>query len=158
MNQLNNSKNKNAHVDLDNARVDEQRQVMQEIMQADHCPFCSENFEKYNKQPILRAGKYWFVTNNQWPYAFTKLHLLFIYKTHVTHLTEIDPEAGRELIELAQWAQAEYAVPGGGLAMRFGDTDYSAGSVSHLHAQFLVPDIEAEGYEPVRVKIGKSRK
>lgn len=152
------SQNKNKHVDLDNARVDEQRRVMQEIMEVGHCPFCSENLAKYHKQPILREGKFWLVTHNQWPYQFTKLHLLFIYKTHVTHLNEIDPESGRELIELAQWAATEYEVPGGGLAMRFGDTDYSAGTVAHLHAQFLVADIEAEGYEPVRIKIGKSRR
>ena len=151
------SHSKNQHVDLDNARQDDQRAVMQEIIAADHCPFCRENLEKYHKQPILREGTYWLVTHNQWPYKFTKLHLLFIYKSHVTHLPEIDPEAGRELIELAQWAQAEYDVPGGGLAMRFGDTDYSAGTVAHLHAQFLVADIDAEGYEPVRIKIGKKK-
>jgi diadenosine tetraphosphate (Ap4A) HIT family hydrolase len=148
---------KNQHVDLDNARVDEQRQVMQEIIDADHCPFCSENLAKYHTQPILKEGKFWLVTTNQWPYTFTKLHLLFIHKNHITTLQEMDPAAGKELIELAQWAEAAYQVPGGGLAMRFGDTDYSAGTVAHLHAQFLVPDIEAEGYEPVRIKIGKKR-
>ncbi len=148
---------KNPHVDLENARLDEQRQVMREIIDADHCPFCRENLEKYHKEPILREGEYWLVTKNQWPYNFTRVHLLFIYKTHVTHLPEMAPAAGQELIELAQWAQAEYDVPGGGLAMRFGDTDHSAGTVAHLHAQFLVPDLEAPGFQPVRIKIGKSK-
>lgn len=149
---------KNQHINLDNARGDEQKQVMQDIMAADHCPFCHENLTKYHKQPILKEGTYWLVTTNQWPYPYTKLHLLFIYKEHVTHLPGMNPDAGRELIELAQWAQAEYDVPGGGLAMRFGDTDHSAGTVAHLHAQFLVPDLDHPTYEPVRIKIGRTKK
>lgn len=145
-------------VDLDNARVDDQREVMKEIIDADHCPFCLENLRKYHKQPTLKEGSYWLVTKNQWPYVHTKLHLLFIYKTHAVKLSELNPAAGKELVELAQWAEKEFSIPGGGLALRFGDTDYSAGTVAHLHAQILQPDIDASGYDdkPVKVKIGKT--
>lgn len=148
----------NAFVDLDNTRVDEQRAVMRDIIAADHCPFCLENLQKYHKQPILKDGKYWLLTTNQWPYEHTKLHLLLIYKVHVEKLGEIDPEAGAELIKLAQWAEKEYSMPGGGLAIRFGNTNYSAGTVAHLHAQLLQPDIDAPNYDekPVKIKIGKT--
>lgn len=144
-------------VDIDNARVDEQRRVMSEIIDAAHCPFCLENLRQYHKQPILKEGKYWLLTTNQWPYEHTKVHLMLIYKEHVEHLSEMNPSAGVELIELAQWAVKEYSIPGGGLAMRFGDTNYSAGTVAHLHAQLLQPDIDAPDYDdkPVKVKIGK---
>lgn len=150
---------KNIHVDLDNARVEEQKSVMNNILDADHCPFCQENLRKYHKEPILKETTYWILTNNQWPYAHTKLHLLAIYKTHATTLSEIKPEAGIELIEIFQWAEKEFQVPGGGFAMRFGDTDYSAGTVAHIHAQFLVPDIHDPNYmdKPVRIKIGKTK-
>ena len=145
-------------VDLDNAREDDQRDVMRDIIAAGECPFCAENLRKYHKQPILRESEHWLLTTNQWPYDHTKLHLLAIYKTHAERLSELVPEAGRDLLELMQWAEAEYDVPGGGWAMRFGDTDHSAGTVLHLHAQFLVPDLESPGYEPVRIKIGKQLK
>jgi len=151
---------KTEFIDLDNARVDEQRQVMEEIREADHCPFCLENLRAYHKEPFLKEGKYWIVTNNQWPYVHTSVHLLLIYKQHIENLAGIDPEAGAELIQLAQWAEKEYEMPGGGLAMRFGDTDYSAGTVAHLHAQLLVPDIATLDYDddPVKVTIGKTWK
>lgn len=151
---------KNIHVDLDNARVEEQKNVMTDILSANHCPFCTENLRKYHKEPILKETTYWILTKNQWPYAHTKLHLMAIYKNHATRLSELKPEAGIELIELFQWAEKEYDVPGGGFAMRFGDTDYSAGTVAHIHAQFLVPDIHNPNYmdKPVKIKIGKTKK
>jgi diadenosine tetraphosphate (Ap4A) HIT family hydrolase len=147
----------NQFVDLANARVDDQRHVMQTIIDADHCPFCQENLEKYHKQPILKEGEYWLVTTNQWPYDHTTVHLLIILKMHGERLVDLPSDAGRELIELAQWAEQEYHIPGGGLALRFGNTDYSAGTVSHLHAQLLQPDINASDYDqkPVKLKIGK---
>ena len=146
-------------VDLDNARVEEQKQVMQDIISADHCPFCAENLEKYHRQPIIKETEHWVLTKNQWPYNNTKLHLLAIYKQHVTNLADLEPIAGKELLELFQWVEKEYSVPGGGWAMRFGDTDYSAGTVAHIHSQFLVPDIHRPDYnqKPVKIKIGKTR-
>lgn len=142
-------------VDLDNAREDEQRQVMKDIIDSKHCPFCLENLRKYHKQQILKDGKYWLVTPNQWPYENTQYHFLAILKEHAEKLSEVPSDAGKELFELMAWLEKEYDVPGGGFAMRFGDTNYSAGTVNHLHVQFIVPDIKKPGFEPVRVKIGK---
>jgi ATP adenylyltransferase len=144
-------------VDLDNARKDEQRVVMQDIIAADECPFCLENLRKYHQQPILQETEHWLLTPNQWPYDHTKIHLLAIYKSHAERLAEIAPKAGQDLLELMQWAEQEYSVPGGGWAMRFGDTNYSAGTVLHIHAQFLVPDLDSPEYKPVRIKIGKTK-
>lgn len=151
---------KNSHINLGNARVAEQRQVMKKILAEDHCPFCSENFSTYHSQPLIKETKFWMLTTNQWPYANTQLHLLAVYKPHATTLAELEPQAGAELIELLQWAEREFEVPGGGWAMRFGDTDYSAGTINHLHVQFLVPDIDNPSFaeQPVRLKIGKPRK
>ncbi len=155
----NNTQRKTDFIDIDNSRTTEQTQVMENIRDASHCPFCLENLEKYHKKPIIKETNYWLLTHNQWPYQHTKLHLLAIYKDHITDLSELDPEAGKELIELFSWAQKEFDVPGGGFVMRFGDTDYSAGTVAHLHAQFLVPDIHHPTYneKPVKVKIGKTK-
>lgn len=143
-------------VDLDNSRLNEQRQVMEQIIDNAECPFCLSNLRKYHKQPILKEGKFWIVTPNQWPYENTKLHLLAIYKTHAETLSDLDPAAGAELIQLFSKIQKEENIKGGGLAIRFGDTNYSAGTVKHIHAQFLVPDIEKIDFQPVRIKIGKN--
>ncbi len=145
-------------VDIDNARVPEQRAEMEAIMREGNCPFCPEHLSEHHKDPILRETKYWILTPNQWPYDHTKLHLLAIYKRHAVELSEVEPDAGKELLELMQWAAAEYHVPGGAFAMRFGDTNYSAGSVNHIHAQLVQPDITAPDYQPVRIKVGKTRK
>lgn len=146
-------------VDLDNARIEEQRQVMRKIITAGHCPFCLANLAKYHKQPILQKGRFWLLTYNQWPYQNTKLHLLAIYKTHAEKLSDLDQAAGQELIKFMQWAEKEFNVPGGAFAVRFGDTNYSAGTVAHIHAQFIWPDISAPDYQqkPVRIKVGKTK-
>jgi len=144
-------------VDLDNARLDEQRQVMTEIANQEHCPFCLENLQKYHKQETLKEGEYWIITPNQWPYEHTQVHLMAIYKKHAEKLQELEPAAGAELISLFAEIEREMNIPGGGLAMRFGDTTYSSGSVKHIHAQFIIPNLDEPDFESIRFKIGKSR-
>ncbi len=145
------------NVDVEGSRYEDQKQQMEKIRDTGLCPFCPQQLSEYHKEPIIKEGTYWLVTKNQWPYAHTKVHLLLIAKTHVTSLTDLAPEAGKELIELAAWAIQEFQIPGGGLVLRFGASEYSAGSVAHLHAQLVMPDLDDPEYEPVRIKIGKSR-
>ena len=146
---------KKTFVDLENTRYDDQRDVMREIENAEHCPFCMENLKKYHKQPIIDEGDYWIVTPNQWPYKNTKVHLLLILKKHGENLEDISSEAAAELFELATKMSTKYAVKGGALALRFGDTNYSAGTVNHIHVQFIQPDITTPNFKPVRIKLGK---
>ncbi|MBT4124636.1 MAG: hypothetical protein HN981_01845 [Candidatus Pacebacteria bacterium] len=142
-------------VDIDNSREEEQVKIMEQIIEEGHCPFCLENFFKYNSRDLLKESQHWILTLNKWPYKNTKHHFLAILKEHAENMQEIPPEAGKELIELFQWLEKKYSIPGGGFAMRFGDTNYSAGTVKHIHAQLIVPDIEEEEFKPVRFKIGK---
>ena len=74
-------------------RREDQKEVMEEIKKQGHCPFCRENLDKYHKNPILKEGKFWLLTENQWPYEKIKHQLLAIYKTHIEHLKEMAPEA-----------------------------------------------------------------
>lgn len=146
---------KTAFVDVENSRLLDQTLVMQKIADAQHCPFCPDQLKKYHKEPVIIEGKHWLVTKNQWPYENTRVHLLFILKYHAERFEELEPEVGGELFELVAKMCTQYEVPGGAVAMRFGDTDYSAGSVAHLHVQFVVPEITAPDFKPVRIKIGK---
>ena len=149
---------KQSFVDLDNGREQEQIDEMKRIIEAGHCPFCQENLHLYHKLPNDLEGKHWFVTKNQWPYKNTKYHFLAILKRHAEHLHELTQEEGGELITLLGQLQKKLNAPGGGFAVRFGDTTYSAGTVKHLHAQFIIPDAEADDFIPVRVKLGKEKK
>lgn len=147
-----------ALVDLDNARHDDQRDVMKQIMAEGVCPFCPDQLRRFHRSPILVETAFWIVTPNHWPYDHTKVHLLAISKPHWEQLDEVTPQAAAELFEIFGKLVQEHHYPGGGLAMRFGDTTYSGGTIKHLHAQFVVPDAESSDFQPVRIKIGKTPK
>ena len=144
-------------VDLANAHHDDQREEMERILVAGHCPFCPENLHLYHRTATERETKYWVLTPNSWPYKHTKLHYLVILKRHAENLFELLPEEGADLFALLAAVQQEQAVPGGAMTMRFGATRYSAGTVKHIHAHFLVPDLDDPEYVPVRFKIGSDK-
>jgi diadenosine tetraphosphate (Ap4A) HIT family hydrolase len=141
-------------VDMGHARFDDQKAVMEQILRDGKCPFCMENLFQYHKMPVLKDGKFWVLTYIQWPRENTRVHLLLIYKQHAVKLSEIDREAAQEFFEFVTWAEQEFGVRGGLFFMRFGETEYSGGSVYHLHAQYVVPDKENPQHDPVRFKTG----
>lgn len=142
-------------VNLDNARHEEQRRVMEGIIERGECPFDEENLAKTHSQPILRRGEHWTVTPNQWPYAFTRLHLLAISRYHAESLSDLQEGSLDELQNHFQWAEAEYQVAAGGLivAMRFGDVQQTGATVNHIHAHLIVPDKEKQPEDKIRFKI-----
>ena len=79
------------YINLASVRSDDQKRVMEEIALNNHCPFCTENLTKYHKKPIIKEGKYWILTDNQWPYEKTKNQLLAINKRHIEHIKELEP-------------------------------------------------------------------
>lgn len=141
-------------------RREDQRKVMEEIERNDHCPFCPENLSKYHKKPIIKEGKFWLLTENQWPYEKIKHQLLAIYKTHIEHLNDMDPEAAKELFEMFKEEAKKRAIAGGGVAMRFGsspDGNYGS-SVLHLHAHLIEPDLKAlNSDESFKFKFGQPK-
>jgi len=153
----NNSHKSQQLLDLGNARHPDQIEYMQEIIDSGECPFCWKNLKKFQKEPVEWASKYWAVTKNHWPYTHTKVHQLIILKRHVETVTELNKEEWAELQTAINWVIEKYEMVGGGVAIRFGNTDYSGGSVAHLHLHLIQPDINHPQYstKPVRVKIGK---
>lgn len=140
-------------VNLDNARYDDQRRVMSEIVADGVCPFCADHLEKYHKEPILRQGEHWTLTPNQWPYEHTRVHLLAISSYHTEALSDLKPGSMDELLDHLQWAEFTYNVAAGGLAMRFGDVKKNGATVNHLHAHFIVPEDNLPPDTKVRFKI-----
>jgi len=138
--------NENKYIQMSAIRREDQRQVMEEIKEEGHCPFCRENLDQYHKNPILKEGKFWLLTDNQWPYEKIKHQVLAIYKIHIEHIKDMDPEAGSELIEMFSEEAKKRNIPGGGVAIRFGKNDKYGnygGSVLHLHAHLIEPTLEA---------------
>lgn len=147
----------NPFVNLENARLLEQTEVMETILNSGECPFCPENLEKYHKPPIILHGSHWVLTENQWPYRNTRVHLLAIHRRHVEKLLDLDSEDWSSLGVLMAWAENHFKIVGGGMVMRFGNPAHNGGTVRHLHAQLLVAEItdkKNERYTPVRIKIG----
>lgn len=149
------------YVIVENVRRDDQKEVMDKIAGEKHCPFCTENLNKYHKKPIIKEGKYWILTDNQWPYEKIKHQLLAIYKTHIEHLSEMESAAGAELIELFKEESVQRNMPGGGIAIRFGSNPEHGSygnSVLHIHAHMIEPDLQALGEnESWKFKFGQPK-
>ena len=155
-----NSEVKNRFINKETIRREDQRIVMGEIEKNGHCPFCRENLNKYHKNPILEEGKFWLLTDNQWPYEKVNQQMLAIYKTHIENIKDIDPEAGKELFEMFSKKAKERNIEGGGIAMRFGSSpngNYGS-SVLHIHAHLIEPDLKAlDDTEAWRFKFGQPK-
>jgi len=144
-------------VNLKNARVKEQHELMKMIQKEKFCPFCPEHVSKSQLRPIIKQGDYWHVRENRWPYKNTRVHLILIHNTHVEKLSEITPDAAQELFKLVQWVEKEYQIPGGAIGLRFGDFHLNGGTVLHLHAHIIttsITDRNNPNYLPVRFRVG----
>ncbi|MEX2436773.1 MAG: hypothetical protein WD471_01255 [Candidatus Paceibacterota bacterium] len=149
--------NKDKFVNEENTKqrgrtADEYSKVIEKIEKDGVCPFCSEQLNKYHKNPIIEVTKYWLVTENMYPYDGARVHLLFIHKEHISSLREINSKAWEELQLLSKRMIDKYEIKGGTLFMRFGDTNFNGASVSHLHAQLVTPHKNNE--KPILTRIG----
>ena len=141
-------------VNLSHARTDFQRDVMKRIMRDGVCPFCEENFLKYHTKPIIKKGKYWTLTENFEPYPGAKHHLLIVSRTHLTDFAKLTPAARAEMFALFAAECKKRAIAGGTVFMRFGDTDFTGGTVEHLHAQLVSGGQRDAGGAPIETRIG----
>lgn len=135
-------------VNQQNARPgDHYERVIKEIAEHKVCPFCKEHLSKYHKNPILIEGKYWLATNNMYPYKNTINHVIFINKEHIEHMEEISGDSWVELQEQVKKISDERNIVGGTFLIRFGNTNYTGASVSHLHAHLIQSNPESENYD-----------
>lgn len=144
-------------VNLENARMEEQEKIMEEIQKKGFCPFCMKNARKSKLMPIIKKGRYWHIRRNAWPYKNTKIHLLAIYNEHAEKISDICPEAAQELFGLAKWFETEYDIQGGAIGMRFGNPLFNGATVNHIHVHFIsakITDKNDPEYKPVRLRVG----
>lgn len=141
------------YVDLRKARNPQQEAVMENIKEQSICPFCPEHILEIHQKPILRSGEHWLVTENQWPYERTSIHLLAITAYHAESMSDLREGSFDELQQHVLWAEREYSIPSYALAMRLGDIASNGATVRHLHAHIISPTGE-DPEKPVRFKIG----
>lgn len=135
-------------VNINNARKGEYKEIIEEIARTGKCPFCPENF-KYHKKPVYKTKGGWFLTNNSWPYEYTRVHLVIIGKKHKENFAELTEKDLKEVNFLINFAIKKWKIKGGALNMRFGNTDFTGASVAHLHFHLISPEIDK--------KTGKAR-
>lgn len=142
-------------VEVAHARSPIQRQALERIEVAGHCPFCPQYFTQEHRQPIWQKGKYWYLTPSRWPYGdgSLRVHMLAISIEHIERLADLPRAARVELLDLAAWTEEEYGIESGALVMRFGQLGYNGSSVNHLHAHITCGDYGNPFFDKVRFKI-----
>ncbi len=141
-------------VNLAHARTQFQRDVMERIKKDNVCPFCEKHFLKYHTKPIIKKGKHWILTENFQPYEGTKHHLIAVSRSHVTSFAKLPNAALAELLSLFAGEATKRGIKGGAMFMRFGDTDYTGGTVEHLHAQLISGAKRSKKTEPLFTSLG----
>ena len=126
------------------AKSKEYGKVIHTIAAIGKCPFCPENF-RYHKKPILKKNRGWFITENSWPYKNSQQHFIIISKNHKEKIQELKPADLQHILALATWAVKKYQIRGGALTLRFGETDFTGATVSHLHAHLIYPQAARNG-------------
>lgn len=132
---------KKKHVAVTNARPGTgYLEVLKKIENHGVCPFCSEHLATYHPNPILEERKHWKITNSAFPYKPARVHLLLIHKEHIEHIDELSEEAWNELHVIIVEQTKRLGIAGGTFLLRFGDTTFTGGSVTHLHAHLVQSD------------------
>lgn len=117
--------------------------IISSIEETNKCPFCPDNF-KYHKKPILKKEGYWLITKNSWPYKNTEHHLVIIGEKHTTDFNELDENDFKSVKILVNWALKKFNIKGGALSIRFGNTNYTGATVSHLHFHLISPKLNKQ--------------
>ena len=125
------------------AHTRNKKSVYKKIVKDKVCPFCVDFSKKkdifqYHSKPILFHGTHWVVTENFDPYKGAKHHFMFIHRKHIVSFSELKPSALQELVFLTKKLEEKFSLPAGVFLFRFGDTEYTGGSVTHFHGHFIL--------------------
>jgi len=144
----------NKHINLNHSRPGKYDALLKQITKDGVCPFCEDNLKKYHQPPILKKNQSWILTTNQNPYAGLKKHLLFIHRQHLISLSQLKTQDWSDLGKLINWVIEKYAIHGGSFFVRFGETDYTGASVTHLHAHLVSGGKRTKNKNEVTIRLG----
>jgi len=117
------------------------------------CPFCPDHFDASKNCVIGKHGhreEVWQAWRNPYPINHSSHHSIIAPARHITHLNAMTAEDWENMNFLIREIVKD--LPGGCVAIRFGDPDLNAGSVRHLHVNIIVPD----GTGDVQVTLAKN--
>ncbi|MFA5942731.1 MAG: HIT domain-containing protein [Candidatus Paceibacterota bacterium] len=145
-------------VDVGNASVvprDDYVKVLEEIIAAGFCPFCEEHLFKHHPNPVLFQNKHWLVTKNTWPYVGTRLHLLFIARTHIERIEDMTATMLLYRHDLYRQVIEEHTITGATFMTRSGETLFTGATVTHLHSHLIVGGARDEtDSKPIKALVG----
>jgi ATP adenylyltransferase len=127
------------------AKSGEYRGVISTIEALGRCPFCPDNF-LYHKKPILKKINGWRLTENSWPYKNARKHFIIVAPVHKEQLIQLTESDVVAIFRLSQWAIKKFNIRGGALTLRFGESDVTGATVSHLHAHLIYPSLDKKGH------------
>ena len=119
---------------------------MKSYLKSGTCHFCRKDFEKKHNSPIIREGKHWFITPNDYPYKGSTHHYFIVSQKHITGFEKIPSEASSELIKMVAWLKKHLKVSGYSLFIRSGDLAYTGATLDHIHFHFLVGKRKTKNY------------
>lgn len=148
----------NKKVNIDHAGTKEYREMLEQIQKDGICPFCVDFCEgkspTYHPNPILVETNWWVITENVRKYKGVVHQFLLVPKVHVTKPWELADEVWSDLKLILEKISKLKNLSAGSFVMRFGDTDFTGGTVTHLHAQIVVGVSRKESSEPLLVYCG----
>ncbi|MFH1089436.1 MAG: hypothetical protein V1716_03365 [Candidatus Uhrbacteria bacterium] len=132
-----------------NARSAAQAEEMRGAAEEGRCLFCQLDHKK--NQPLNKQGEFdpegrdWpllWVWLNPYPQKHHSHHIMIVPRRHIAdgNISDLTPDEWLQILDAIKWAIDFYQIPGGGFVGRFGDPEYNAGTISHLHFQIQVPD------------------
>jgi diadenosine tetraphosphate (Ap4A) HIT family hydrolase len=138
---------------LGNARNPEQLADMQALEAAGVCIFCPQHLAADPNQRLLYRTDHWSVTPNEFPYKETRLHLLLVPDEHVTDLADLSPAAQQDFWVVLAWVKLHFGLSFYGIAARNGASEYTGGTVRHLHVHVVQGDVDDPDHQGVRAKL-----
>jgi len=136
---------------LGNFRVDEQLAEMRRLEVEGVCLFCPGHLPAASE--VLHRTARWTVVPNRYPYRETRLHLLLVPDEHVTDMADLSEDAQRDFWTALRWVKVQYGLGHYGLAARNGDSEFTGGTIRHLHIHVLQGEVDDPDHQGVRVRL-----
>ncbi len=129
------------YVDTYHVKSPEYRDELLRLKAEGMCPFCWEYFSKRYAEQVIRHEGNCFLAILSFPYKDTDHHLMIIPDEHKEFPEDFTTEEWGDILILLNIAIEMFDVPGGAIAMRFGDPRHTGATVLHLHMHIIVPQL-----------------
>nr|AIA13018.1 Dihydrofolate reductase [uncultured bacterium] len=121
-----------------NARTEEFKKYLNEIIDEGKCPFCPGGATHRNQEMIYQ-NDHWWVINTLQPLANTLHHFMIVPFRHIVTMDELTAAEWEGFSKMLTWANGQFKANGLAYYWRQGEPMVTGASVSHLHVQAIAP-------------------